>query len=107
MHYFLRIKSYIRPYIGYGVLNIISNILSILFSLVSLTMIIPFLGILFETQEKVYNPAPLALNTNAIKENLYAVISSLIDEKGKIEALMFICIFLVIKRIVIHNRLNI
>ncbi len=96
MHYFLRIKSYIRPYIGYGVLNIISNILSILFSLVSLTMVIPFLGILFETQEKVYNPAPLTLDTNTIKENLYAAISSLIDKKGEIEALMFICILVLI-----------
>ncbi len=96
MHYFLRIKSYIRPYIGFGVLNIISNILSILFSLVSLTMVIPFLGILFETQEKVYNPTPLTLDANTIKENLYAVISTLINEKGEIEALMFICILVFI-----------
>ena len=73
-------------------MNILSNILSVLFSLVSLTMVIPFLGILFETQEKVYNPPPLSLNADAIKENFYAIISSTIDEKGKVEALLFICI---------------
>ena len=71
-------------------MNILSNILSVLFSLVSLTMVIPFLGILFETQEKVYNPPPLSLNADALKENFYAIISSTIDEKGKVEALLFI-----------------
>jgi len=92
MNYFLRILKYIRPYIGYVVLNIISNIISILFSLVSLTMVIPFLSILFETQEKIYNPQPLRFNANAIKENFYAMLSSLIDENGQLEALGFICI---------------
>ena len=96
MHYFLNILKYIRPYISFAVLNIFSNVLSVLFSLVSLTMVIPFLGILFETQEKVYNPQPLSFNTEAIKDNFYAIISSTIDEKGKIEALLFICILVLI-----------
>ena len=92
MNYFIRILKYIRPYIGYAVLNVISNIISILFSLVSLTMIIPLLSILFETQEKIYNPQPLKLNADSIKDNFYAIVSSMIDEKGQIEALLFICI---------------
>ncbi len=92
MNYFLRILKYIRPYIGYAVLNVISNIISILFSLVSLTMIIPLLSILFETQEKIYNPQPLKLNADSIKDNFYAIVSSMIEEKGQIEALLFICI---------------
>ena len=92
MHYFLRISKYIKPYFPFALLNILFNILSVLFSLVSLTMVIPFLGILFETQEKVYNPPPLSLNATALKENFYAIISSIVDEKGKVEALLFICI---------------
>jgi ATP-binding cassette, subfamily B, bacterial MsbA len=96
MHYFLRIVKYLKPYTPFAVLNILSNILSVLFSLVSLTMVIPFLGILFETQEKVYNPPPLSLNADAIKENFYAIISSTIDEKGKVEALLFICILVLV-----------
>ena len=59
-------------------------------------MVIPFLGILFETQEKVYNAQPFSLNAEAIKNNFYAVISSVIDEKGKIEALLFICLLVLI-----------
>tara|TARA_B110000444_G_scaffold228191_1_gene233818 strand:+ start:1024 stop:2844 length:1821 start_codon:yes stop_codon:yes gene_type:complete len=96
MHYFLRILKYIKPYLPFALLNIIFNILSILFSLVSLTMVIPFLGILFETQEKVYNPPPLSLNATTLKENFYAIISSIVDEKGKVEALLFICILVLL-----------
>ena len=59
-------------------------------------MVVPFLGILFETQEKVYNPPPLSVNATAIKDNFYALISSIIDEKGKVEALLFICILVLV-----------
>ncbi len=59
-------------------------------------MVVPFLGILFETQEKVYSPPPLSVNATAIKDNFYALISSIIDEKGKVEALLFICILVLI-----------
>ena len=96
MQYFLRILKYIKPYLPFALLNILFNILSVLFSLVSLTMVIPFLGILFETQEKVYNPQPLSLDAEAIKDNFYAIISSIVDEKGKIEALLFICVLVLI-----------
>ena len=92
MHYFLRIIKYLKPYTSFAILNIGCNIISVLFSLVSLTMVIPFLGILFETQEKIYNPQPISFNPNAIKDNFYAIISSVIDEKGKVEALLFICV---------------
>ena len=96
MHYFLRILKYIKPYTSFAILNIVSNIISIFFSLVSLTMVIPFLGILFGTQAKVYNPQPLSFSAAAIKDNFYAIISSTIDEKGKVDALLFICILVLI-----------
>jgi len=92
MHYFFKITKYLKPYYSFAILNIFTNIISVLFSLISLTMVIPFLGILFETQKKIYNPQPLSFNANAIKDNFYAIISSIIDEKGKIEALLFICL---------------
>ena len=59
-------------------------------------MVIPFLGILFETQEKVYNPPPLSFDATTIKDNFYAIISSIVDEKGKVEALLFICILVLV-----------
>ena len=96
MYYFLRILKYIKPYLPFALLNIFFNVLSILFSLVSLTMVVPFLGILFETQEKVYNPQPLSFNAAALKDNFYAIISSIVDEKGKVDALFFICILVLV-----------
>ena len=91
MENFFRILKYIKPYRFFAILNIVSNVLSVLFSLVSLTMVIPFLGILFKTQEPVNEAPPLSFNANSIKENFYAIISEKIASKGEIEALLFIC----------------
>jgi len=93
---FFRILKYVKPYLGYAGLNIFFNILTILFSLVSITMIIPFLGLLFGTQEKVYNPQTLGFSSISVKENFYALITSIIDNKGQAQALVFICILILI-----------
>ncbi len=92
MHFFLKILKYIKPYYSYVGLNIFSNILSVVFSLFSLTMVIPFLGILFGTQEKVLQASPLTFSPDSIKENFYFFISKTVEEAGKVEALMMICI---------------
>ncbi|MDA9325474.1 ABC transporter ATP-binding protein/permease [Flavobacteriales bacterium] len=84
--------KYIKPYSVYVCFNILSNILSVLFSLFSITMVIPFLGILFGTQEKVSQAQALAFNASSIKDNFYFIISKTINSKGETEALMFICI---------------
>jgi len=55
-------------------------------------MVIPFLGILFGTQERISQAQSLAFNASSIKENFYFIISKTIDSKGETEALMFICI---------------
>ncbi|MDC3105063.1 ABC transporter ATP-binding protein/permease [bacterium] len=59
-------------------------------------MIIPFLGILFGTQEKVYQAEPLSLNAASIKENFYLFLSTTIDDKGNVEALLLICVIVLI-----------
>lgn len=92
----LKILKYIKPYSSYVILNISSNILSILFSLFSLTMIIPFLGVLFETEKKTYSSSEISFSLSSIKENLYSFLSSTIDDKGKIEALMFMCLLVLV-----------
>ena len=96
MDFFFKILRYIRSYLSYVFLNIGSNIISIIFSLFSLTMIIPFLGILFGTQEKVYQAKPLSLNAASIKENFYLFLSTTIDNKGNVEALLLICVIVLI-----------
>ena len=92
MRFFLKILKYIKPYYSFVGLNIFSNIFSVVFSLFSLTMVIPFLGILFGTQEKVLQASPLTFSADSIKENFYFFISKTVEEAGKVEALMMICI---------------
>jgi len=92
----VKILKYVKSYWEYAVLNVLFNILSILFSVVSLTMIIPFLGLLFGTQDLVYSRSPLELNTASIIENFYYLLSKIIVEQGKANALLFICIIVII-----------
>ena len=88
---FLRVLNFAKPYWIYAVFNIIFNILTVIFSLVSITMIIPFLGLLFGTQEKIYTTSSLEFSANSIKENFYFHITQTIDSRGQIDALLFIC----------------
>jgi subfamily B ATP-binding cassette protein MsbA len=55
-------------------------------------MVIPFLGILFGTQKKVLQASPLTFSADSIKENFYFFITKTVEEAGKVEALMMICI---------------
>jgi len=59
-------------------------------------MVIPFLGILFGTQEKVYQAQELNFSLLSIKENFYFLVSSTIEDKGKVEALMLICLLVLV-----------
>ncbi len=88
---FLRVLNFAKPYWIYAVFNITFNILTVIFSLVSITMIIPFLGLLFGTQEKIYTTSSLEFSANSIKENFYFHITQIIDSRGQIDALLFIC----------------
>ena len=96
MKEFFRILKFAKPYWPFAIGNIIFNILTVLFSLVSLTMTIPFLGLLFETQEKVYEAPALNLSPDAIIQNFYYHITQIIDSKGQVEALFFICMMVLV-----------
>jgi ATP-binding cassette, subfamily B, bacterial MsbA len=94
MKRFLRILAYIKPYWVYAMLNVISNIMVIVFSLVTFVMLIPFLNLLFGIDALVTTKPVIHLNAQAIIDYLNYIISSIIIDKGKVDALLFICIFL-------------
>ncbi|MBO4615101.1 MAG: ABC transporter ATP-binding protein [Bacteroidales bacterium] len=94
---FLKVTRYILPYKGYALLNILFNILSAVFSLCSFTMVIPFLGILFNTQEPVREMVEMSLtDIESMKHNFYYWLTSIIDSQGKFQALITIAIIVVI-----------
>lgn len=94
MKRFLRILSYIKPYWVYALMNVISNILVILFSLVTFVMLIPFLNLLFGIDALVTTRPEIHLNAQSVIDYLNFIISKIIIEKGKVDALIFICLFL-------------
>jgi ABC-type multidrug transport system fused ATPase/permease subunit len=94
MKKFLRILAYIKPYWVYAMLNVISNIMVIVFSLVTFVMLIPFLNLLFGMEELVTTRPELHFNAEAVIGQLNYLISKIIVDQGKVDALIFICLFL-------------
>lgn len=86
---------YAKPYWGYAVINIICNILNILFSLVSFAALIPILQILFKMSEPVTSAPPLTFDQDAIMQNLNFYVSQLIQTNGEHRVLGYICLILI------------
>lgn len=59
-------------------------------------MVIPFLNILFDSERKTYVSTELGFSPESLKENFYILINKLIDYKGKEEALLFICLLVLV-----------
>jgi len=96
MKKFYRILAYIKPYLGYAGLNVIFNILTIIFSLLNFALLIPFLNLLFGVNELVTTKPEFTFSTQGMLEYLNYYISQIILTQGKIEALVFICITILI-----------
>lgn len=96
MRNFRKILTYILPYWTRVSLNIAFNFLAVVFSLFSLTMVIPFLSILFQTQQEVYELMPLRMNYDAIINNFYYYLHLLITRYGEVTALTFISLLVVV-----------
>lgn len=96
MKKFYRILAYIKPYYGYALLNVLFNLLTIVFSLFSFALLIPFLNLLFGINELVTEEPELLFNTGSFLEYLNYHISQIIITSGKMQALVFICIILII-----------
>jgi len=91
--------KYVKGYKGFAVLNIVFNILSVIFSLGSITMVVPFLDYLFN-QKNVETPN-VTNNEGffvSIKSQFYCYIQTYISQweitepgSGRMHALILIC----------------
>lgn len=75
-------------------MNIICNMLSVVFSLFSLTMVAPFLNVLF-SQTSNYEKIPWSFSVKALYGNFNFFLSNFIVENGKLEALFLISILVI------------
>src|ERR1035437_3131902 len=100
-----KVLRFALPYKGYAMLNILFNVVGVIFSLASFTLFIPVLNILFK-QTKAMVAAPQAIDwswghlTHISKEqlsdNFNYLIQQSIDKYGDATALLFIAIAIVV-----------
>ena len=97
MKSFSRILFYLQSQKRNIVLYFVFNLLSILFSLVSLTMLAPFLQLLFGTEKLVTVSPEISLNDGASLNNYikYIISQIIIKYNDKTVALAFICVIII------------
>ncbi|HON18518.1 MAG TPA: ABC transporter ATP-binding protein [Salinivirgaceae bacterium] len=89
--------KYVFPkYTKYIILHALAVVFSIIFGLFTLTMVIPFLGILFDSQPLITEPIPWTFSTNAVIHNFNYFLSQVIVTQGKVQALWLISIFVIV-----------
>jgi subfamily B ATP-binding cassette protein MsbA len=102
MKKFFGVLRYVKGYWNYAALNITFNILSVIFSLFSIAMLFPFLQVLLlgnagTLNETLQKGAPaFTLSAASITDNVNYYLSKIIVEEGKVEALVLICLFVII-----------
>lgn len=95
MNAFRRILVHVKPYWTKISFSIGLELLGTVFSLFSFAMVIPFLGILFDDQAIITDPMPFALNTKAISHNFNYLLSQIVIEYGKQNALLAVSFMLI------------
>ncbi len=94
------VVSYLKPFKKYAFLNVLLNSLSTVFSLFSMAMIIPFLDMLFnDMSAEVPDPGPWRFDFETMgraKEFLDYFLYQVIITDGKLTALMYIGMFVII-----------
>jgi ATP-binding cassette, subfamily B, bacterial MsbA len=91
-----KILRYAIPYWGYASLNILFNILSVLFSLVSFALFIPVLQMLFGKTRIPDSAPPLNLtHFDSVSDNFYYFFGQMIREHGEKNMLVYIAITII------------
>ncbi|HNQ12704.1 MAG TPA: ABC transporter ATP-binding protein [Bacteroidia bacterium] len=92
---YVRLLAYVKEYKGPALLNVLFNVFSVLFSLFSLTMVVPFLNVLFNSTNE-YQKVEWSFSVEAAIGNFNYFLHHYIEENGKLQALMFICMLVVV-----------
>ncbi len=95
MREFIKIViPYIKPYKLNAILNIVFNIFGSIFSLFSLTLLMPFLRILFSPEKLVLQKPEFAFDSKVLLDIFNYHLSQIIIKDGEIKALLTISIFI-------------
>ncbi|MDP1623132.1 MAG: ABC transporter ATP-binding protein [Bacteroidales bacterium] len=96
MKSFFKILRYAGPYWVYAMLNVVFNILSVIFSLVSFGLFIPVLQMLFHQMTIPASAPPMRLEIDALRDNFYYYTGQVIERYGNEKMLVYIGITIII-----------
>jgi len=96
MNILQKVLQLVWPYKNRLALSILFNTISVVFSLVSLTMIIPFLRLLFGLEEIDTNAPSIKFSISSLVEQFNYTVSQLIINYDKPTALLFICVLVLV-----------
>ncbi len=96
MKRFATILNYLRDQKGQVFLYFLVNLLSILFSLVSLTMLVPFLQLLFGKEKAPDHVQSLSFSASSVLDNIKYILGVMIREHGNVYALGAICVIIIV-----------
>lgn len=88
----LKIVKYIVPYKSLAFLSVFSNILHVVFNLLSILAFIPFLQVLISEPQALTEPPTFELSSDYVEKLYLYEMSPYIAEHGKEGALLFCCI---------------
>ena len=96
MRYFFQVvRRYVPPYWFQVVLSFVFNILSALFSVLSMALLIPVLEIIFQQESEVMTLLPWAMDTKVIVSNFYYYVTLVKLNYGAGSSLLFSGLFMV------------
>jgi len=98
----LWVLRYLKKHVQGIVLYFICNLLSIIFSLISLTMLIPFLSLIFGKTQPIHTRPVFHLSSSGLMQLFNYYLTQVIDAYGKSYAIGFICL-VVIAAILLKN----
>jgi ATP-binding cassette, subfamily B, bacterial MsbA len=87
--------KYFAPYRWSAVRNIVYNVLSAVFALVSYTLVVPFLNILFDKVEPVAHPGEFHLSADYLGVFSKYYLAAFIDNNGQTGALLLVVMIII------------
>ncbi|WP_276500017.1 ABC transporter ATP-binding protein [Terrimonas pollutisoli] len=92
MKKYSRIFSYLKKHTGKLALYFLCTVLATIFGVVSIGMLIPFFGLIFDTGQA---GGTEMVRTNVLGSYITNTLEQIINEKGKVGGLTAICIFII------------
>ncbi len=90
MKRYLKLIRFVFPYKWLAVLSMLSNVLGAIFSLFSLTMIIPFMGVLFGSIKPIAARPEFELTVEGVTSYFNFFLGKLVTDHGQSTALLFV-----------------